>query len=288
MGDDEDRRRLRNIAYRLLGSVDDAEDVVQETYLRWHRLDDQSRREIRSPRAWMTQVATRICYDHLGSARVRRESYVGSWLPDPVPSEPPAQVVDPADRVTLDESVRMALLVLLETMTPAERVALVLHDVFGMPYAEIARTVGRTPQACRQLASSARKRIKAARTAATSRDEHERIVAAFVRACADGNLDALAAVLAPDVVATTDSGGKVPSARRPVAGAARVAQLMLGIATLHRSATFEVTTVNGLPGIVAYEDGRVVAVSGVDVAGGLVTQLWIVTNPDKLTHWQAG
>src|ERR1700754_507677 len=174
--DGAERRLLRNVAYRLLGSVDDAEDVVQETYLRWHRLGEEARAAVRSPTAWKVRVASRICLDHLGSARVRRESYTGVWLPEPLPpaSRPEAAVsaADPADRVTLDESVSMALLVLLETMTPAERVAFVLHDVFAMPYADIAETVGRTPEACRQLAASARKRIASGRDGTASRDEH--------------------------------------------------------------------------------------------------------------------
>ncbi len=158
-----ERRHLINLAYRLLGSLADAEDAVQETYARWYALPPEQQEAIRSPGAWLTTVASRICLDLLGSARARRERYVGEWLPEPLP-EPAEQpglpaTADPADRVTLDESVTMAFLVVLETMTPAERVAFVLHDVFRYSFTEVAEIVGRTPAACRQLASSARRRL---------------------------------------------------------------------------------------------------------------------------------
>lgn len=164
----DERRRLINVAYRLLGSLAEAEDAVQETYARWFALSRRQQEAIASPGAWLTTVAGRICLDVLGSARVRRERYVGSWLPEPLPDRDEwlggraddgrAGSTDPADQVTLDESVNMAFLVVLESMTPAERVAFVLHDVFRYPFAEIAEIVGRTPAACRQLASSARRR----------------------------------------------------------------------------------------------------------------------------------
>src|SRR5262249_36166929 len=165
-----ERRRLINLAYRLLGSLAEAEDAVQETYARWHALSPQQREAIESPGAWLTTVASRICLDLLGSARARRERYVGEWLPEPLPersewiTERPDRIpTDPADRVTLDESVSMAFLVVLESMTPAERVALILHDVFRYSFAEVAEIVGRSPAACRQLASAARRRIRASR-----------------------------------------------------------------------------------------------------------------------------
>src|SRR6266511_2600424 len=163
-----ERRQLLNLTYRLLGSLAEAEDAVQETYARWYALSGQQRQAIESPGGWLTTVASRICLDLLGSARARRERYVGQWLPEPLP-EPTEWINgrsggmiegDPADRVTLDESITMAFLVVLESMTPAERVAFILHDVFGYSFAEIAQVVGRTPAACRQLASSARRRIR--------------------------------------------------------------------------------------------------------------------------------
>src|SRR5262249_50746176 len=163
-----ERRQLINLAYRLLGSLAEAEDAVQETYARWYAMSRQQQEAIESPGAWLTKVASRICLDLLGSARARRERYVGDWLPEPLPG--PTEWVsgrlgsnpaDPADRITLDESVNMAFLVVLESMTPAERVAFILHDVFRYSFAEIAGIVGRTPAACRQLASSARRRLRA-------------------------------------------------------------------------------------------------------------------------------
>jgi RNA polymerase sigma-70 factor (ECF subfamily) len=158
-----ERRQLINLAYRMLGSLADAEDVVQETYARWYAMSVQEREAIESPGAWLTKVASRVCLDLLGSARARRESYVGQWIPEPVPNGRewvtgrPSDG-DPAEQVTLDESITMAFLVVLDAMTPAERVAFVLHDVFRYPFAEVAEIVGRTPAACRQLATSARRR----------------------------------------------------------------------------------------------------------------------------------
>ena len=169
-----ERRQLINLAYRLLGSLAEAEDAVQETYARWYAMSRQQQEAIESPGAWLTTVASRICLDLLGSARARRERYVGEWIPEPLPDpaewisgRPGGTPADPADRVTLDESVSMAFLVVLESMTPAERVALILHDVFGYSFAEVAQITGRTPAACRQLASSARRRIRASQPPAT-------------------------------------------------------------------------------------------------------------------------
>src|SRR5690348_10645782 len=184
-----ERRQLINLAYRLLGSLAEAEDAVQETYARWYALSRPQRDAIESPGAWLTTVASRICLDVLGSARARRERYVGEWIPEPLP-EPTEWIsgragggpVDPADRVTLDESVSMAFLVVLESMTPAERVAFVLHDVFGYPFAEVAEVVGRTPAACRQLASSARRRLRAAPASTTPAARQAGVVRDFKRA----------------------------------------------------------------------------------------------------------
>src|SRR5689334_7567154 len=177
-----ERRQLINLAYRLLGSLAEAEDAVQETYTRWYAMSRQQQDAIESPGAWLTTVTSRICLDLLGSARVRRERYVGEWLPEPLPE--PAEWIngrpaDPAHRVTLDESVNMAFLVVLESMTPAERVAFILHDVFRYTFAEVAEIVGRTPAACRQLASSARRRIRDSRAPATATGHHADMVRKF-------------------------------------------------------------------------------------------------------------
>jgi RNA polymerase sigma-70 factor (ECF subfamily) len=197
------RRQLINLAYRLLGSLAEAEDAVQETYARWYAMSRQQQDAIESPGAWLTTVASRICLDLLGSARARRETYVGEWIPEPLPeptewiSGRPGGTVDPADRVTLDESVSMAFLVVLESMTPAERVAFILHDVFGYSFAEVAGIVGRTPAACRQLASSARRRIRAAQAPATPAARQASIIRDFKQAWEAGDIDALIGLLDP-------------------------------------------------------------------------------------------
>src|ERR1700721_162643 len=184
-----ERRQLINLTYRLLGSLAEAEDAVQETYARWYALSRQQQYAIESPGAWLTTVASHICLNLLGSARARRETYVGEWIPEPLPERtewasgrPGGITPDPADRVTLDESVNMAFLVVLEAMTPAERVAFILHDVFGYPFAEVAEIVGRTPAACRQLASSARRRIRTAQPPATPAGRRAGLVREFKRA----------------------------------------------------------------------------------------------------------
>ena len=287
---DAERPMLLGLAYRMLGTVADAEDAVQEGYVRWLRLDAAERAAVENPGAWLTRVVSRICLDMLGSARARRERYVGDWLPEPVPwgsaiaTAPP---VDPLDSVTLDESVSTALLVVLEALTPAERVAFVLHDVFGVPFAQIAETVGRSPDAARQLASQARRRVRERRPGSASRGEHDAVAQAFAAALATGDLDALVSVLDPAVVLRSDGGGKVSAARKPVFGADRVGRFLLGVPRLQPTATVEPTeTADGLAFLVRI-DGEADSIVSVSVAGGVVTDVWIVRNPDKLTLWRA-
>lgn len=283
-----ERRQLMGLAYRMLGTVADAEDAVQETYVRWYRLTDAEREAIDNPGAWLMRVAGRICLDMLGSARARRERYVGEWLPEPLPgsSELAASATtDPLERVTLDDTISTALLVVLESLTPAERVAFVLHDVFGMPFAEIAETVGRTPDACRQLASQARRHIRERRAGAASRETHDALAQAFANACARGDLQALIAVLDPDVVLHSDGGGFVSAARRPVSGADRVARFLLGIPRLAPDARVAPTiTPDGL-GFLITLDGAAHSVITLDVRGGRIADVWIMRNPEKLTLW---
>ena len=217
-----ERRQLINLTYRLLGSLAEAEDAVQETYARWYAMSRQQQDAIESPGAWLTTVASRICLNLLGSARARRERYVGEWIPEPLPERtewisgrPGGTTADPADRVTLDESVSMAFLVVLESMTPAERVAFILHDVFRYPFAEVAEIVGRTPAACRQLASSARRRIRAAQAPAAPAARQAGVVRAFKQAWEAKDIDALIGLLDPDATAIADGGGLAATFLRP-------------------------------------------------------------------------
>jgi RNA polymerase sigma-70 factor (ECF subfamily) len=294
--DDEvigERRHLLALAFRMLGTIAEAEDAVQETYARWYRMPAAKRDAIESPVGWLTRVASRICLDVLGSARARRERYVGPWLPEPVPAGPVAEslgtasaVVDPVDRVSLVESVSTALLIVLEAMTPAERVAFVLHDVFAMPFDEIAQTVGRTPAACRKLAASARRRVDAHRRRQVPRPEHDRVVRAFAAAAQRGDLASLVAVLDPDAVLRADGGGVVSAARNPVLGAERVARFLLGLAEkFPQIQVLPQETPDGL-GFVMWDEGRIIAVVTVGVADGRVAELRMMRNPEKLTMWR--
>jgi RNA polymerase sigma factor (sigma-70 family) len=291
-----ERRQLLNLAYRLLGSLADAEDVVQETYARWYAMSPQQQEAIGSPGGWLTKVASRICLDLLGSARARRERYVGAWLPEPLPEpaewtngRPGGTTVDPADRVTLDESVNMAFLVVLEAMTPAERVAFILHDVFRYPFADIAEVTGRTPAACRQLASSARRRIRASQAPAAPTAQQAGIVRDFKQAWEAGDIDALIGLLDPDATAIADGGGLVSAVLRPIQGGEQIARFLVDIVGRAPSnVTFLERTVNGQPGLVAQQDGVTVTVYAFDVAGDRITHIWAVRNPDKLRPWTAG
>ncbi|MGH3321198.1 MAG: RNA polymerase sigma factor SigJ [Streptosporangiaceae bacterium] len=291
-----ERRQLINLAYRLLGSLAEAEDVVQETYARWYAMSPGRREAIESPGAWLTTVASRVCLDLLGSARARRERYVGAWLPEPLPK--PAEWTrsaggaadqgDPADRVTLDESISMAFLVVLESMTPAERVAFILHDVFGYPFADVAETVGRTPAACRQLASSARRRVRASQAPAAATARQASIVRAFKQAWEAKDIDALVGLLNPDATATGDGGGLVSAALHPIEGGEQVARYALALAGQAPNLTVLERTVNGQPGLVAQLDGVTVTVVAFAVAGDRITRIWAVRNPEKLRPWTTG
>jgi RNA polymerase sigma factor (sigma-70 family) len=284
-----ERRRLLALAYRMLGTTGEAEDAVQETYARWYRMTDAERAEIRNPAGWLTRVAGRVCLDLLGTARARRETYVGEWLPEPVPAgffagaeaEP-----DPLDRVTMDEAVSTALLVVLEAMTPPERVAFVLHDVFAVPFPEIAAIVGRSPAAVRQLATSARRRVRAERPRPASRAEHEAAVAAFAAACEAGDLAGLMAVLDPAVVLRSDGGGVVTAARRPVHGADRVARFVLGVLAQSADAVVEPRMTADGAAFAVSRAGRVEGVVNLRVRDGRIADVWIVLAPEKLGLWR--
>ncbi len=284
-----ERRQLINLAYRLLGSLADAEDVVQETYARWYAMSAPQRQAIESPGAWLMTVASRICLNLLGSARARRETYVGDWIPEPLP-EPTEWITgraDPAERVTLDESVTMAFLVVLDSMTPAERVAFVLHDVFRYPFGEVAEIVGRTPAACRQLASSARRRLRTARPPAGPSTGQAGVVRRFRAAWEAKDIDALISLLDPDATATADGGGLAAAHLRPIVGGERIAHAYAEIARVSGDrTTFLECTVNGLPGLLARQDGDIATVFAFEIEGDRIRRIWAVRNPEKLRPWR--
>ena len=283
-----ERRRLVALGYRMLGTVADAEDAVQETYARWFRLSDDERRDVRSPAAWLTRVAGRVCLDMLGSARARREQYVGEWLPEPLPAgqlTDASSSTDPLERVTLDDQVGAALMVVLESLSPAERVAFVLHDVFGMPFAEVAETVGRSPDAVRQLASSARRRIRSAPPAPPA-NRREAIVLAFAVAANTGDLAGLVAMLDPRVELRADGGGVVSAALKPVRGVDHVSRFLIGVMAKHPDWQLRPLDLVDGPGLALADAHEIYAVISLGLTEGAVTDVWLMRNPDKLTGWR--
>lgn len=275
------RPRLLRMAYAVLGSWAEAEDVVADCWLRLAAADERD--PVRDAEAWLVVAVARAALDSLRSARSRREYYVGPWLPEPLVHEE-AAAADPADRVTLDESVGYALLVVLERLTPGERTAFVLHDVFGMPFAEVAAAVGRTPAAVRQLASRARRRLRdAAPPGDVEPTEHARLVDRFLGAAAGGDLAGLVEVLDPEAELVSDGGGQVSAARRPVRGGDRVARFVAGLLTKYGDGLdVAAVSVNGLRGIVLRRDGRPDGVVAFSTARGRITRIHLIRNPDKL------
>ncbi len=288
-----ERRQLINLAYRLLGSLADAEDVVQETYARWYAMSPERRAAVESPGGWLTRVASRVCLDLLGSARARRERYVGEWIPEPVPDHTEwadgrggGATADPADRVTLDESVNMAFLVVLESMTPAERVAFILHDVFRYSFAEVAEIVGRSQGACRQLASSARRRVRAshAAVAPTPAARRARLVRDFKQAWEAKDIEALIGLLDPDALGLADGGGRV-NASPPTGGGERIARMLIALTGAASDLVLLERTVNGEPGLVVQQGGVTTTVIAFDFVGDRIKGFWAVRNPEKLRPW---
>jgi RNA polymerase sigma factor (sigma-70 family) len=279
----EERPQLLNLAYRMLGSLAEAEDAVQEAYARWYAMSPERQGVVASPGAWLTTTTSRICLDLLGSARVRRERYVGEWIPEPVPDR--AEVSDPAERITLDESISIAFLVMLESMTPPQRVAFILHDVYRYSFDEVADIVGRTPAACRQLASSARRRVREAPAPVTPARQAE-VVRDFRQAWMAQDIESLIGLLDPDAVAIADGGGRALAFRDPVEGGENVARLLVWLAgRIPADLRILPSTVNGRPGLIAQLDGVTNSVYAFEVAGDRVTRLWIIRNPEKLTLW---
>jgi RNA polymerase sigma-70 factor, ECF subfamily len=278
---DEHRGYVRDVAYRMLGSVTDAEDVVQETFARLLAADLDT---IEDVRGWLVVVATRLCLDQLRSARAKRESYVGPWLPEPV-IEPADAPIDPADRITLDDSVRMAMLVVLERLTPAERAAFVLHDVFRFSFDDVARIVGRTTEASRQLATRARKRLEEQTGPGrfeVDREEVGRIADRFIEASTNGDFRALMDVLDPDVAGWTDTG-LVGAPRAAVTGREQVASRFLRFLEAFRARLVPMR-VNGEPGVLVFKKDRLLAVIAFETRGGLITRIHSIANPHKLAY----
>jgi RNA polymerase sigma-70 factor (TIGR02957 family) len=275
---DRHRRLLFTVAYEMLGSVADAEDVVQDAWLRWSAAE---RDDVRDQKAYLVRITSRLALDRLGSARTRRETYVGPWLPEPLLTEP-----GPEDTAELGEQVSLALLVVLESLSPADRAVFVLREVFGMPAAEVGGILGRSEAAVRQLAHRAREHVEARRPRFdTDRRAQQEVTERFFAAAAGGDLEALVSALAPDVVLISDGGGKASAARRPIVGADKVARFLVGIVAQGMEIPglrTRIVDVNGAPAVVAWvDDEPFVSVSPV-VADGRIAQVLVVVNPDKL------
>jgi RNA polymerase sigma-70 factor (TIGR02957 family) len=274
-----------SIAYRMLGSVSEAEDVVQEAFLRLHRARDEGRR-IESPRAYLSTVVTRLAIDQLRSARARRETYVGEWLPEPLVTSPDE---DPARHAEMADSLSLAFLVLLENLSPEQRAVFLLREVFDYPYDRIAGIVGKTEANVRQLAVRARRHVEEGRSRFdASREQRDELASRFFAAAHEGDLEALEALLAHDVVLHGDGGGKVPALARPLHGRARVARTLL--AWVRSTARFggvslRPVEVNGQPGAMTFDpEGRLINVLALDIAEGQIQAVRSVVNPDKLQH----
>jgi RNA polymerase sigma-70 factor (ECF subfamily) len=272
---------LFSIAYRMLGTVMDAEDMVQETFMRWQNCAHD---KIQSPRAWLSTVVTRLCINHLKSARVQREMYVGPWLPEPLVA---GLGVDPGENARLSDSLSLAFLVLLESLTPTERAVFVLHEVFNYEFADIAPIVEKTEVNCRQILARARKSVEERRPRfEVSPEEAEQLIQQFEQAVITGNLENLLNLLAKDVVLVSDGGGKARAVLRPILGADHVARLLIGATKKFSSKTqtSRHANVNDLPGLIAFENESPIRVLAFGIRDGRVHSLFIVTNPDKLRH----
>ncbi|WP_454885256.1 sigma-70 family RNA polymerase sigma factor [Sphingomonas oryzagri] len=270
------RPRLLRLAYRMLGSLAEAEDVVQDAWLRWSRVEES----IDRPAAYLTRIVTRLCLDQMKSARVRRETYVGAWLPDPLVGTTEDDA-DTADDLTL------TLMLALERLSPLERAAFLLHDVFGVALDDVAGTLDRDPAAVRQLASRARRHVQDAKPRyAVARDEAERITRAFFAAARDGDVAGLRTMLAEDAVLRADGGGKVLAFHNPIRGLARMLRLFAGLARKHadRPELLRLATIDGLPGYVSIDRGQVLQTTALDIRESRIVGIYITRNPDKLRH----
>ncbi len=290
------RRRLLGLAYRMLGSMADAEDAVQETYVRWHEAD---RDNVSNPRAFLMTTTTRICLDMLKSARARREEYVGPWLPEPVVD---TAALAPDSRTELAEDLSIALLLTLDRLSPLERAAFLLHDVFDFSFNEVAAALERSEAASRQLAARARAHVRAVRPRGAAvpparsgeiDPKHAQLISAFAAATQSGDLDALTQLLASDVRIVTDGGGKVRAAQTVIDGADRAARFLVGATRPHKGQwwradfTPRFATVNGLPGVIVDAPEGPVQTAAFEIEGDVIRALYVVRNPDKLRHLAA-
>jgi RNA polymerase sigma-70 factor, ECF subfamily len=270
------RPKLIRVAYRMLGSVADAEDVVQDAFLRWLNTD---REAVREPEAYLRRVVTRLCLDQLKSARHRRETYIGPWLPEPV--------VEPIEDDEIDD-VTLPLMMALERLSPLERAAFLLHDVFGASFEDVGETISRDPAACRQLASRARDHVRAARPRfAMPKARGMEIAAAFFAASRSGDVHQLRSLLAADVVTYADGGGKKPAARQPIVGFDNVMQLHAGLAEIYAadmSRLVRYGLINGLPGFVTIEKDETLQTTALQIEDGKIVAIYVTRNPDKLRH----
>ncbi|MEU8248754.1 RNA polymerase sigma-70 factor [Nonomuraea sp. NPDC048916] len=288
---EDHRSLLTGVAYRVLGTMADAEDVVQEAWLRWSDVDQAS---VSEPRAYLVRITSRLAIDRLRWARSRRESYVGPWLPEPVSTAP-----DAADHVELADSVELALLVVLETLSPLERAVFVLREAFDLPYAEIAKVIGRAEPATRQLARRAREHVQRKQPRSeVDRDERRRVTERFLSASLDGDLDGLISLLSSDVTLVSDGGGKARSPLRVLTGAESVMRFLVSVSTPEGIARFMASIgvtdfedlrygladVNGAPAAVMTVAGRVVTIISLLISDGKIDTVYLIANPDKMSH----
>ena len=278
---DQYRSLLFSVAYRMLGSVADAEDMLQETFIRWQQVPDE---EIRSARAFLVTIVSRLCINHLQSARVQREVYVGQWLPEPIITGPGS---DPLEIVRVDESLSMAFLVMLERLTPVERAVFLLREVFEYEYSEIAAVLGQSEVNCRQILSRAKQHVSAMRPRfKTSQRKKSDLLERFLKATSSGDMDGLIALLSTDVVLHSDSGGKAIAVPNLIHGAGNVARGIFGALQkiVPKNLVRRMMEINGEPGVVSYLDGKPHSVLTLRAGEGRIHAIYILTNPEKLAH----
>lgn len=281
------RAKLFGIAYRMLGVVGDAENVVQDAYLRYALA---ARDDIRSTDAFLVTIVTRLCLDRIKSAQAQREVYVGQWLPEPLMTDLPPEARDPAERAADLDSISMAFVLLLQSLSPEERAAFLLREVFDYSYAEIAGFIGKSEAACRQLVSRAKRHIAEHRPRIqTTPQEHQRVLQSFMQAVATGDLAGLMQLMSDDVTMVSDGGGKAAAATRPLFGPEHVSKFIAGLPRVALKANLnwsvETTPVNGRPALIIREDGRVTTVYAFDISGGAIHGIYAMRNPDKLTRF---